>query len=389
MKKKKICIITGSRADYGILSFFLKKIQHDKDFDLKLIVTATHLVPKYGNTFKEILKDNIKIFKKVKLPLKDDRVFDISNATASGIIKYTEELSKIKPDLVLVLGDRFESLAFSIASLYLNLPIAHLHGGESTLASIDDAIRHSISKMANFHFVSHINYKKKLINMGENPKNIFIIGSLGVENIKKVNLFDRAQIEKRLNLKLSSNNFLLTFHPETIGKNKIHQNIHSFSRLILKKFKDAIIIITSPNIDMGNSKIFNKIISISKKNKKNIIFKKSLGKKMYFSILKHCRIVIGNSSSGVIEVPSFNIPTINIGDRQSGRIKAKSVIDCKNDIKSFKLALNKSLSKSFLREIKFSKNPYYKKNCSKNLINILKRIKIKNETAKKFYEKQN
>ena len=389
MKKKKICIITGSRADYGILSFFLKKIQHDKDFDLKLIVTATHLVPKYGNTFKEILKDNIKIFKKVKLPLKDDRVFDISKATASGIIKYTEELSKIKPDLVLVLGDRFESLAFSIASLYLNLPIAHLHGGESTLASIDDAIRHSISKMANFHFVSHINYKKKLINMGENPKNIFIIGSLGVENIKKVNLFDRAQIEKRLNLKLSSNNFLLTFHPETIGKNKIHQNIHSFSRLILKKFKDAIIIITSPNIDMGNSKIFNKIISISKKNKKNIIFKKSLGKKMYFSILKHCRIVIGNSSSGVIEVPSFNIPTINIGDRQSGRIKAKSVIDCKNDIKSFKLALNKSLSKSFLREIKFSKNPYYKKNCSKNLINILKRIKIKNETAKKFYEKQN
>ncbi len=389
MKKKKICIITGSRADYGILSFFLKKIQHDKDFDLKLIVTATHLVPKYGNTFKEILKDNIKIFKKVKLPLKDDRALDISKATASGIIKYTEELSKIKPDLVLVLGDRFESLAFSIASLYLNLPIAHLHGGESTLAAIDDAIRHSISKMANFHFVSHINYKKKLINMGENPKNIFIIGSLGVENIKKVNLFDRAQIEKRLNLKLSSNNFLLTFHPETIGKNKIHQNIHSFSRLILKKFKDAIIIITSPNIDMGNSKIFNKIISISKKNKKNIIFKKSLGKKMYFSILKHCRIVIGNSSSGVIEVPSFNIPTINIGDRQSGRIKAKSVIDCKNDIKSFKLALNKSLSKSFLREIKFSKNPYYKKNCSKNLINILKRIKIKNETAKKFYEKQN
>ena len=387
MKKKKICIITGSRADYGILSFFLKKIQNNKDFDLKLIVTATHLVPKYGNTFKEILKDNIKIFKKVKLPLKDDRVFDISKATASGIIKYTEELSKIKPDLVLVLGDRFESLAFSIASLYLNLPIAHLHGGESTLAAIDDAIRHSISKMANFHFVSHINYKKKLINMGENPKNIFIIGSLGVENIKKVNLFDRAQIEKRLNLKLSSNNFLLTFHPETIGKNKIHQNIHSFSRLILKKFKDAIIIITSPNIDMGNSKIFNKIISISKKNKKNIIFKKSLGKKMYFSILKHCRIVIGNSSSGVIEVPSFNIPTINIGDRQSGRIKAKSVIDCKNDIKSFKLALNKSLSKSFLREIKFSKNPYYKKNFSKNLINILKRIKIKNETAKKFYEK--
>ena len=187
------------------------------------------------------------------------------------------------------------------------MPIAHLHGGESTLAAIDDAIRHSISKMANFHFVSHINYKKKLINMGENPKNIFIIGSLGVENIKKVNLFDRAQIEKRLNLKLSSNNFLLTFHPETIGKNKIHQNIHSFSRLILKKFKDAIIIITSPNIDMGNSKIFKKIILISKKNKKSIIFKKFLGKKMYFSVLKHCRIVLGNSSSCVIEVPSFNI----------------------------------------------------------------------------------
>ena len=169
MKKKRYVLLLVQEQTMEYYPFF-KKIQHDKDFDLKLIVTATHLVPKYGNTFKEILKDNIKIFKKVKLPLKDDRVFDISKATASGIIKYTEELSKIKPDLVLILGDRFESLAFSIASLYLNLPIAHLHGGESTLASIDDAIRHSISKMANFHFVSHINYKKKLINMGENPR---------------------------------------------------------------------------------------------------------------------------------------------------------------------------------------------------------------------------
>ena len=329
--KRKICIITGSRSDYGILSSFLKKIQNDKNFDLKLIVTAMHLAPKYGNTFKEILKDNIKIFKKIKLPLKNDKIFDISNATANGIIKYTRELSNIKPDLVLVLGDRFESLAFSIASLYLNLPIAHLHGGESTLAAIDDAIRHSISKMANFHFVSHISYRNKLIKMGENPKNIFVIGSLGVENIKKVSFFNRTQIEKKLNLKLSSNNFLFTFHPETIGKNEIHQNIESFSKLIFKKFKDAIIIITAPNIDMGNSKIFSRITSLSKK-KKNVFFKKSLGKKMYFSILKYCRAVVGNSSSGVIEVPSFNIPTINIGERQSGRIKAKSVVDCKNNI---------------------------------------------------------
>lgn len=266
--KRKICIITGSRSDYGILSSFLKKIQNDKNFDLKLIVTAMHLAPKYGNTFKEILKDNIKIFKKIKLPLKNDKIFDISNATANGIIKYTRELSNIKPDLVLVLGDRFESLAFSIASLYLNLPIAHLHGGESTLAAIDDAIRHSISKMANFHFVSHISYRNKLIKMGENPKNIFVIGSLGVENIKKVSFFNRTQIEKKLNLKLSSNNFLFTFHPETIGKNEIHQNIESFSKLIFKKFKDAIIIITAPNIDMGNSKIFSRITSLSKKKKK-------------------------------------------------------------------------------------------------------------------------
>ena len=385
--KRKICIITGSRSDYGILSSFLKKIQNDKNFDLKLIVTAMHLAPKYGNTFKEILKDNVKIFKKIKLPLKNDKIFDISNATANGIIKYTRELSNIKPDLVLVLGDRFESLAFAIASLYLNLPIAHLHGGESTLAAIDDAIRHSISKMANFHFVSHIAYRNKLIKMGENPKNIFVIGSLGVENIKKVSFFNRTQIEKKLNLKLSSNNFFFTFHPETIGKNEIHQNIESFSKLIFKKFKDAIIIITAPNIDMGNNKIFNRIISLAKKNKKNIYFKKSLGKKMYFSILKYCRAVVGNSSSGVIEVPSFNIPTINIGERQSGRIKAKSVIDCKNNIKSFNEALNKSLSRSFLKKIKLAKNPYYKNNSSTKLISILKKINIKNGTKKKFYER--
>lgn len=385
--RKRICIITGSRSDYGILSSFLKKIQIDKYFDLKLIVTAMHLAPKYGNTFKEILKDNVKIFKKVKLPLKDDKVFDISKATATGIIKYTKELSKVKPDLVLVLGDRFESLAFSISSLYLNLPIAHIHGGESTLASIDDAIRHSISKMANFHFVSHITYKNKLISMGENPKNIFVIGSLGAENIKKINFYNRNQIEKKLNLRLSLNNFLFTFHPETKGRDEIHKNIESFSKIILKKFNDAIIIITAPNIDMGNNKILKKIISLSKKNKNNIFFKKSLGKKIYFSLLKHCCMVVGNSSSGVIEVPSFKIPTINIGDRQSGRIKAKSVIDCENNLKSFNKAFKQSLDKNFLKKIRKIKNPYYKKNCSKNLVNILKKIDTQKETTKPFYEK--
>ena len=385
--KRRICVITGSRSDYGIMSNFLKKLQSTKDFELKLIVTCMHLIPKYGNSYKEILKDQIKIHKKITLPIKDDKIYTISKATGIGLIKFTNILSKLRPDLVIILGDRFESLSFAIASLYLKIPIAHIHGGESTFAQIDDAIRHSISKMSNFHFVSNKFYKNRLIKMGEEPKNIYVIGSLGVENIKKLNFYKKKEIEKRLNTKLLKQNFLITIHPETLGKSKLIKNLDSFFNF-LKGIKDTKLIFTAPNADMENQKIFNKIKKFVKKNSSKSLLVNSLGHKLYLSLARNCNLIIGNSSSGIIEIPTLNIPTINIGDRQTGRIRSNSVIDCNTELKEFKKAIRKGLSNKFLKKIKTYSNPYFKKQSCENLVGILRKLKLSDGTQKKFYEKR-
>lgn len=388
MKKKKVCVLTGSRADYGILSKFLEELQISRNFDLKLIVTCMHLIPKYGNTYKEIIKDKIKIHKKIMLPLRGDKILDIAKATGWGINKYAQELKKTKPDFVIILGDRFEALSFAIASLFSKIPIVHIHGGESTAATIDDSIRHSITKMANIHFVSNKFYKERLINMGENPKNVFVLGSLSLENMNKINFFSKKKVEEKLQFKFGKKNILATFHPETLGNENLINNLD----FILKKiesFKNTKIIFTMPNVDMGNFEILKKIKKFIKKNKSRSLLIKSMGQKLYFSTLKYTDVVIGNSSSGIIEVPSFNIPTINLGSRQSGRLKPKSIINCKFNSKKFEKALKKGLSKSFKRKIKKLNNPYFKTNTTKNMLNILNNINFKKGTQKLFYAKKN
>ena len=386
IKRKNFCVITGSRADYGILSHFLKELQRSKYFQLKVIVTCMHLIPKYGNTYKEILKDKIKIYKKIKLPLKGDKIIDISNATGVGIKKYSEALSKIKPDFVIILGDRFEALAFAIASLFLKIPIIHIHGGESTSALIDDSIRHSITKMSNIHFVSNEFYKKRIINMGEDPKSIYTLGSLALDNMKKIKYLSKKEIEKKLNFKFDETNLLVTIHPETLGKTELINNIDSILKK-LTKLKKTKIIFTMPNVDMGNINIFNKLKKFVRKNKSKSLLLKSMGQQLYFSSLNHIDVVIGNSSSGIIEAPSFRVPTINLGKRQLGRLKPKSVINCDFNSKKFEKSLKKSLSKRFKRKINKMQNPYYKPNTINNMLKILKKIKLKNGTQKIFYEK--
>lgn len=385
-KRKSFCVITGSRADYGILSFFLKELQKSKFFQLKLIVTCMHLLPKYGNTYKEILKDKIKIYKKIKLPLKGDKIIDISKATGIGVKKYTEALDEIKPDFVIILGDRFEALAFAIASLFLKIPIIHIHGGESTSALIDDSIRHSITKMSNIHFVSNQFYKQRIVNMGEDPKTIYTLGSLALDNMKKIRYFSKKEIEKKLNFKFDEKNLLFTLHPETLGKKELINNIDSILKE-LTKLKKTKIIFTMPNVDMGNIDIYKKLKKFVKRNKTKSLLLKSMGQQLYFSSLNHIDVVIGNSSSGVIEAPSFGVPTINLGKRQLGRLKPKSVLSCDFNSKKFKQCLNKSFSKSFKKKINKMKNPYYRPNTIKNMLKILKKINLTKGTQKIFYEK--
>jgi len=388
IKKKKVCVITGSRADYGILSNLLKELQISNHFDSKVIVTCMHLIPKYGNTYKEIIKDKINIYKKIKLPIYGDKVSDISRATGYAVDKFTIELNKINPDFVIILGDRFEALSFAISSLFLKIPIIHIHGGESTYALIDDSIRHSITKMANIHFVSNKFYGKRVISMGEDPKNVFVTGSLALDNMKKMKYFSKKYIENNLNFKFGKKNIIFTLHPETLGNNILQKKIKPILKN-LKKLKDTKIIFTIPNVDMGNKYIYKAIKDFTKKNKVNSILVKSMGQELYFSVLKFVDLVIGNSSSGIIEVPSFNIPTINIGNRQRGRLKSKSVIDYDFTKDNFEQKLKKGLSKSFIKKIYKNKNPYYKKNSTKLMISLMKKINFSNGTQKEFYEKKN
>jgi GDP/UDP-N,N'-diacetylbacillosamine 2-epimerase (hydrolysing) len=378
---RKICIITGSRAEYGLLHSLLEKIKKDKNTKLQIIATCMHLLPKFGNTYKEIIKDGFKIDYKVKMPIPSSKPESITGATGLGMIGFSKAFLKLKPDLVVVLGDRFEVLSASFAALSKNIPIAHIHGGESTFGAIDEAIRHSITKMSTWHFAASKVYKKRIIQMGENPKRVYLVGSLGVERIKKIKFLSKTILEKKIKFKFGKKNILITFHPETLS-NKSKKE--SFKNLLyaLKKVDDTSIIFTLPNADAGGDKIAKMIKAFTKLNKKKYIAFKSMGDKLYLSTMKYSDLVIGNSSSGIIEAPCFNIPTINIGDRQQGRLQAKSIINTKLN----KLSISKSLKTAFLKKKKMNniKNPYEIKNTSKKIFDILKKTKIKNLIKKKF-----
>ena len=378
---RKICIITGSRAEYGLLHSLLEKIKKDKNTKLQIIATCMHLLPKFGNTYKEIIKDGFKIDYKVKMPIPSSKPESITGATGLGMIGFSKAFFKLKPDLVVVLGDRFEILSASFAALSKNIPIAHIHGGESTFGAIDEAIRHSITKMSTWHFAASKVYKKRIIQMGENPKRVYLVGSLGVERIKKIKFLSKTILEKKIKFKFGKKNILITFHPETLS-NKSKKE--SFKNLLyaLKKVDDTSIIFTLPNADAGGDKIAKMIKAFTKLNKKKYIAFKSMGDKLYLSTMKYSDLVIGNSSSGIIEAPCFNIPTINIGDRQQGRLQAKSIINTKLN----KLSISKSLKTAFLKKKKINniKNPYEIKNTSKKIFDILKKTKIKNLIKKKF-----
>ena len=378
---RKICIITGSRAEYGLLHSLLEKIKKDKNTKLQIIATCMHLLPKFGNTYKEIIKDGFKIDYKVKMPIPSSKPESITGATGLGMIGFSKAFFKLKPDLVVVLGDRFEILSASFAALSKNIPIAHIHGGESTFGAIDEAIRHSITKMSTWHFAASKVYKKRIIQMGENPKRVYLVGSLGVERIKKIKFLSKTILEKKIKFKFKKKNILITFHPETLS-NKSKKE--SFKNLLyaLKKVDDTSIIFTLPNADAGGDKIAKMIKAFTKKKKKKYIAFKSMGDKLYLSTMKYSDLVIGNSSSGIIEAPCFNIPTINIGDRQQGRLQAKSIINTKLN----KLTISKSLKTAFLKKKKINniKNPYEIKNTSKKIFDILKKTKIKNLIKKKF-----
>ena len=368
--KKKICILTGSRAEYGLQKNIINLINSDKNLKLFLIVTGSHLSKEHGNTSLQIKNDKIKIYKSIKIIKKNSSV----PMEISVLIKeISKDLKKIKPDILLLVGDRYEVFAAAIAAYYLKIKIAHFHGGETTTGSLDEGARHAISKLSDLHFVANELFKKKIIDMGENPKNIFTFGGLGVDSILSTKFFNKKQVEDLLGTNLVKYNFLITFHPEKDDiKNQIKFIKLSFN--YLSKIKNIKIFITAPNSDANNKTLIEILKKEVNKNKKIFYYNSSLGNRLYYSLIKFIDGVIGNSSSGICEVPSFNKGTINIGTRQDGRPRSKSIIDIKYDIDEFKSVLQKIMSTKFKQSLNKNINPYGNNKSSKLIFRKIKQF---------------
>lgn len=381
---KKICIITGTRAEYGLLYWLMKEIEKDKELELQIIVTGMHLSTEFGLTYKEIEKDFI-INKKIEMLLSSDTKVGISKSMGLSQISFAEAYEDLQPNLIVVLGDRYEIFSAVSTAMISRIPIAHLHGGELTEGLIDEAIRHSITKMSHLHFTATEEYKNRVIQLGENPKRVFNVGGLGIDNIKKLNLLNKEEFEESIHFKLNKKNLLVTFHPVTLEENssklQFQEILEAFDQL-----EDTNIIFTKANSDT-NGRIINTMIDEYVSKHSNSIVFTSLGQLRYLSSLIHVDAVVGNSSSGLIEVPSFKKATINIGDRQKGRIKAPSIIDCeplKNDIL-------KSIDKvyediNFKNKLQTLENPYGEGGTSKKILKIIKTQNLEHILKKEFFD---
>lgn len=382
--KRKICVVTGTRADYGLLYWLMKDIQSDKDFELQIIVTGMHLSSEFGLTYKEIEKD-FKINKKIEILLSSDTAIGISKSMGLALISFSEAYDELKPDILVLLGDRYEIFSAASAAMISNIPISHLHGGELTEGAFDESIRHSISKMSHLHFTATQEYRNRVIQLGEQPNKVFNVGGMGIENIKRLKLLNKVDFEESISFKLNKKNILLTFHPVTLENSSTKEQFQIILNAI-DTLEETNIIFTKSNSDT-DGRIINKMIDdYANKNKNKSIVFTSLGQLRYLSSLQYVDAVVGNSSSGIIEAPSFKIATLDIGNRQKGRIKAESIIDIPNNYDDIINAFKLIYSTKFKDSLKEIKNPYGDTYASKKIIEVLKTINLDNILKKSFYD---
>lgn len=384
---KRIGIMTGTRAEYGLLKSLMQEINKDNDLELYLIVSGMHLSPEFGMTYQEIEEDGFQINAKVEMLLSSDSPAGISKSIGLGVIGFADEFQRADLDMLILLGDRYEALSAAISAMVMRIPIAHLHGGELTEGAIDEGIRHSITKMSYLHFTSTEQYRNRVIQLGENPERVFYVGALGVENIKKINLMTKEELEKSIHFEIDENTVVVTYHPVTLENNTVEEQFLNLLEVLDRNPKIRMIF-TKANADT-NGRIVNELIDkYAAQNSERACAFMSLGQKRYLSALKYCRIVIGNSSSGIIEAPSFGKPIINIGDRQKGRICADSVINCGYTQQEIQQAMETALTEEFENKARNCRNPYEKENTAANIISVIKdyllndKIKLK----KGFYD---
>jgi UDP-N-acetyl-D-glucosamine 2-epimerase, UDP-hydrolysing len=385
MTKRKICVVTGTRAEYGLLYWIMKEVQQDKTLDLQLIVTGMHLSPEFGLTYQTIEKDGFTINKKVEMLLSSDTAVGVTKSIGLGVIGFADALEQLKPDIMLVLGDRYELLAAVQAALVANIVIAHIHGGETTEGVIDEGIRHAITKMSQIHFTASELYRKRVIQMGEQPSRVFDFGAPGLDNITRLDLWNRKVLEQSIGFDLTDKFFLVTYHPVTVEFGLSERAMNNLFEA-LDAYDDYKILITKPNADTGGRIIGKMIDNYRNENPSRVCVHTSLGQVRYLSAMNYCAAVVGNSSSGLIEAPVLKKATVNIGDRQLGRLKAESVIDCTNEVESIKKAIEKAVSDDFKECLLQVKSLYGFGEASIQIKNILKTISLKGIMKKKFYD---
>jgi len=385
MNKRKICVVTGSRAEYGLLYWVMKEIQDDSDLQLQIVVTGMHLSPEFGLTYQVIETDGFTIDAKVEMLLSSDTNVGVSKSIGLGIIGFADVYERLQSDIIVVLGDRFEILAATQAAFVAGLNVAHISGGEVTEGAIDDAIRHCITKMSRYHFVASEIYRNRVVQLGEAPDNVFNVGDPGLDNIQRLSLLSSEKLSIEVGFNITRPFFLVTFHPTTLG---LSNSLASLTALFdaLDDFPEYAVLITKSNADMGGREINKKIDDYANKRLDRVKAITSLGQLRYLSAMKQCAVVIGNSSSGIVEAPAMHVPTVNIGNRQQGRLKASSVIDCNEEKEDIVNAIKCAISDDFGLIADSTTSLYGNCNASNSIVKILKKSQVDRHYSKKFYD---
>jgi UDP-hydrolysing UDP-N-acetyl-D-glucosamine 2-epimerase len=385
MIRRRICVITGSRADYGILYWLLKEVSADPRLTLQIVVTGTHLSPEFGLTYKVIESDGMRIDRKIEALLSSDTSIGISKAVGLGVIGFADALAELNPDIVVVLGDRFEILAATQAAFFAGVPVAHISGGEVTQGALDDVIRHCITKMSRYHFVAAEDYRRRVIQLGESPDTVFNVGDPGLDNIARLGLLDRNQLAAALDIDLSRPFLLTTYHPVTAGAPDSRAGMQALLDA-LDEFPSYDILFTKPNADAGGRGLAKTVDDYAAKDTQRIRTFSSLGQLRYLSAMLHCEAIVGNSSSGIVEAPAMGKPTVNIGPRQQGRLKASSVVDCDETSVGIIAGLRRALSDTFLAEALHTESLYGDCGASAKICEILATVDVCRNFAKPFHD---
>jgi GDP/UDP-N,N'-diacetylbacillosamine 2-epimerase (hydrolysing) len=382
---RKVCVVTGTRAEYGLLRGVIQGVLHASGLKLQLVVTGMHLAPEFGMTYREIESDGLRIDERVEMLVSADTASGTAKSMGLGLIGLGDAFARLKPDIIVLLGDRFEILAAASAALVASIPVAHVHGGETTEGAFDESIRHAVTKMSHLHFVAAEEYRQRVIQLGEQPSRVHLVGGLGVDAIKQTRLLSRAELESSLGIDLGPRHLLVTFHPETLERSKSESHMAELLAA-LGQLSDTRLVFTLPNADTGSSEL-RKMVETFVAGHANAVAFASLGQQRYLSCMKLAAGVVGNSSSGLMEAPSLGVGTINIGNRQQGRVKADSVIDCAPDRDSILRAIRHLEDPLYQKRLERTVNPYGDGGASQRIVQVLHAVSLEGILQKAFHQR--